>query len=242
MPDRWSDIRRMRCFALGFDSFAHKMMRRWIRFKYLCKLAALSLRFRPAIAPKRSGCSESHDDRPLPLLRQPEVQRIQYAPVRFVSQFLQTAQNRPQSSAIGNRGELAHILQNHCRWPFGFGDSQNLAEQQPALVLCAVAPADDAERLARKPGKQNVVVRHGISGNASDVGLRAQAKIPLVLIPARLVYVACKNTAQAQVVSRVMKSADAAEQIRKSCLSPLCSPFPRIRNLSCACLIMLQYQ
>jgi hypothetical protein len=227
-----------RCAARRFATMASEAFARHAGFE---DVGQGLHRDRREVPVHRPGCIAQPDDQhPLALLRQPEIKRVEYPPFGFVPQRFQLADDAADCSAAIMARKLLDVLQDKGARSLCGDDRGDVEEQRAAGVVEAAPLADDAERLARKPAQQHIVIRYLVGIDLGDVARRPLAEIRFIRVLAPRIDVRGKDALHAETVGCQAKATDPAKQIDEA-QPPIAAPplppviEPHTTILPCGC-------
>ncbi len=137
------------------DAIAHKIPDRYIVFENILERRVGFFRFWPYEAIK-GIIIESDYDCTFALLRKTMVKRNQNFAISPISRIKQGFVNLLDSLATLVSGELLDVLQNKRLGLFAFQDTNSFPNKISASVRQAFPVPNDAEGLAREPGKKKM--------------------------------------------------------------------------------------
>ena len=185
---------------------------------YLLNYALQWQVFADRFGPIKLNCrvKKACDKSALPFLGQAKVQSVQKLPAGLIAQLFQDAHHLLQGLALIVRGQLPYIFQEKGLGAFGVNNLRQVEKQRPPGVVKSPHSSDDAERLAGKAGKEDVVPGYGLRSNGGDVAGRGDTEVGGVGAAGFLVNVASENAGHTQIGGSEVETTDAAEQIRES--------------------------
>ena len=154
------------------------------------------------------------------------MQGIEDFPGGLIAQFPQALNYLPESLTLSKTGKLPDILQHDSFRPFRLQNPDDIKEQRSPFIISSAHIANDAEWLAGKTGKQEIVIWNIVFIDLRYVSMRFDTEVVLVLHACSFIYLGSKNTLQSKLLSRIVKTPNAAEKIGKS-LEPAFSKFIR---------------
>lgn len=152
-----------------------------------------------------------HDYDPFALLRNAKIQRIEYFPINRIAHRFKGCDDARQSLAVIVGGELADVFNYNNMRAFCRHDTRHFQKQIAARVGKSMARADNAEWLAWKSGKQDVMVRHGVGANGGNIAIWMDTEIALINLASVGVDVGRENTIKAKTGGGGVKAANPTE-------------------------------
>ena len=123
---------------------------------------------------------KTNDECALPFLGQAKIEGIQHRVVGEIAEFLEVLENGFEGASLVVRTELFDVFEQKSERLFDPQNLFNIEKQGAARIRKPLFRPDNAERLARKPGQQNVVVGNVVRVNLGDVARWFFAKMSLV--------------------------------------------------------------